>query len=172
MLDLLSDSSRPSALLAACHYGAVNSLRFLTHYSKDGEGPKVNCKACDIQGFGCTALAARYNRKHIVEYLCQIHNPDSPLGVDINQPVSGGNNTALHIAVRYECKESIITFLQMIPRDINPYLRNSSGMNPLHIAANKGYTDIVKSFTVALKDEVKELDKVDNKGATPLFYGK
>lgn len=160
-----------SALLAACQYGAVNSVRFLTHFTKDEKESIINARAVDLKGFGCTALAARYNRKEVVEYLCQIHNPDNDLGVDINQRAEQGQNTALHIAVRYECKETISTFMQMIPREIDSHLRNNSGMTPLHIAASEGYTEIVKAFTVALKDEIKDLDRVDNKGTTPLFYG-
>ena len=163
-----------SPLLAACQFGAINAVRFLTHFNVDQDETAsiVNCRCVDINGFGCTAIAARYNRKEVVEYLCQIHNPDNDRGVDINQRAGEQKNTALHIAVRYECKETISTFLQMIPRDIDLGLRNSSGMTALHIAASAGYTDIVKAFVVALKDEIKDLDNVDNRGMTPLFYGK
>ena len=159
-------------LLAACRYGAVDAVRFLNHFPGDGDEPVVDCTVQDGNGFGCAALAAKYNQFNVIQFLCQAHAPGK-FGVDINQQTREGRDTALHIAAWYGSRDTVRSFLEMIPRDCDEYARNRSGMTALHIASSRGKGDIVKEFVSALsKDDIAGLDTVDAIGMTPLFYGK
>ena len=165
-------------LLAACQYGSVECVRYLTHYmghmghaSSSTGKPIVNCKVQDKYGLGCTAVAAKHNNYEVVAYFCQINNPNIEVGVNINQVTRDEHNTALHVAAQYNSKEAAKSLLQMIPREIDPLRRNKRGMTALHIAASRGHTEIVKEFVISLRDGMKDLDTADSVGMTPLFYG-
>jgi len=162
-------------LLAACQYGSVECVRYLTHYmghasSSTGQ-PIVNCRVQDSYGLGCTALAAKHDNHEVVTYFCQINNPSIEFGVNINQVTRDENNTALHVAAQHNSKEAAKSLLQMIPREIDPLRRNKRGMTALHIAASRGHAEIVKEFVTSLRDGMKDLDTADSVGMTPLFYG-
>ncbi len=175
-------------LLAACQSGCIESVRFLTQLTKtayavdeqcrkgDGDHDNecdvrvVNCRCQDSMGYGCAAIAAQYNQHEVIIYLCQIHDPDSG-GIDINQRNIDGDSV-IHVSVRYNRCSVVRALLEMIPRTCNIMALNNQGKTALHIAANRGFTQVVKEFVRCLPREIiTKFDVEDVFGMTPIFYG-
>jgi ankyrin repeat protein len=182
------NENRSTPLLAACSFGSIDAVRYLTHLHssssqklKEEEGDDksrvdlvVDCRCQNLKGDSCASVAVRYDRKDIVVYLCQIHDPDNESGIDINQQNIDGHgigDTALHLAVKLNRCSIVTAMIEMIPRTCNMMALNKQGMNALHIAAKMGFIQIVKQMMKCLSIEtMKEYDVLDVHGMTPLFY--
>ena len=154
-------------ILGACRNGCLESVRFLTHFK-----PGVDCNHHDRKGYRCTTLAAYHNQFEVIQFLCQVHNPDDEFGVDINHRNLLDNESALHVAARCDCRESIRSLLEMIPCHCDISARNYDGLTALHVAAKEGNLGAVKEFIRSLsKDVAADLDTKDHCGLTPMFHG-
>ncbi len=167
-----ADEKSLTPMLAACRNGCVDAVRFLTHYSGNETQQSVNCSRQDLKGYGCASLAARYNHQEVVIFLSHVHNPDSKVGIDINQRNRYSDEIALHVAAEYNCREVVRSLLEMIPCYCDVGARNQHHMTALHIAASHGHVGIVTEFVSSVSTElISELDTHDQFGMTPLFYG-
>mmetsp|Transcript_19589 Transcript_19589/g.29668 ORF Transcript_19589/g.29668 Transcript_19589/m.29668 type:complete len:796 (+) Transcript_19589:57-2444(+) len=159
-------------ILAACCNGCVDAVKYLVHYNGVNDwGHVVKLTRQDKKGYGCASLAARYNHQDVIQFLCQVNNPESKVGVNINQRNRYDDEIALHIAARHNCVEVVQSFVEMIPCDCDVGAKNQLRMTALHVAASKGHTGVVKEIVTSLPvNTLARFDYADKFSMTPLFY--
>lgn len=122
------------------------------------QSDRINPNLQNFEGLTPFALAAQKNIVSTLEIL--LDNKD----VDINREDQKGN-TPLHHAVQNNCLDATKLLLKQHGR-INPNLRNSEGLTPFALAAQK---NITSALTVLLRDESIDVDMQNHEGETPFF---
>lgn len=177
-------------VLAACANGALEALDYLHQHGnllneslsevKDSfvDFMAVDFSKRDLDGYGCVTLAARYDRGSILSFLCTIHHPQHPRGVNMNQTVLGpGNRTsvsfsspvsattsygdaALHVAARFGCLDAAEVLLLCTHYNDSAY--NAHGMTALHVAVIENRLDVIRCLAENLFTREIEEGKDDN----------
>ncbi|GAB1312345.1 Heterokaryon incompatibility domain-containing protein [Madurella fahalii] len=145
-----ADSQGRTALLLAIQYDNDEAVRLLLE--KSG-GDDMNLDLKDSTGKAALHLAAQMGKENLVEELVQ-RNADRTVQDMLDR-------TPLFLAVQHG-REKVVDVL-LVPRSLNK--PDVHGRTPLHVAAERGYLNIVKK----LLGHGAERDNRDHQGRTPLL---
>jgi len=171
-----ADKQGITPFLAACIHSSVEALQYLYEYRK-GDEAVVDMSICDNSGFGCAALAARYNKPDVLRYISSLHrHDDSGLVPNLNErvispdeddPVGFHLDPPIHIATKFNSIEAVDALLKSPDCDVTA--RNVQGRTALHVAVERNHVDVVRCYANLSPEGFELLDTEDATGMTPLY---
>jgi ankyrin repeat protein len=156
LFDEYTNLERQEALKFAVKVGHLGTVQMLVEtYAVDPARTLTN-------GYSLLHAAASYGHVDLIQFLV------GTCGLDVNiyRKFDIDEETPLHIAVKYEKLAAVRVLSEELNANVMPVVTNKQPLQPLHLAAEKGNTDILRML-VRCKADVNALSA---KMKTPLYY--